>query len=276
MTLAPHGGHFIPGRLIPGRCFIDLRSLRVTAAMMVVVMTLAPCVAFAQSVPAGTTQIIPDGRTATSVATSGSVTNITTSTISGGNAFNSFSQFKTGTGTTTNLQVPSNASNLINVVRDGTTVIDGTLNSYKNGQIGGNVYFADPYGFVVGKSGTVNVGSLNVSTPSKQFIDGVIGPQGQINGAATNQLINGDFPLSPDGHIAIHGRINAQDGVRLIGQSVVVGAGGNPRDIARQDHAAKFAATVNSKGLRSASGIVVRNGSIQIVAGGSARINGRL
>lgn len=244
--------------------------------MMVVVMTLAPCVAFAQSVPAGTTQIIPDGRTATSVATSGSVTNITTSTISGGNAFNSFSQFKTGTGTTTNLQVPSNASNLINVVRDGTTVIDGTLNSYKNGQIGGNVYFADPYGFVVGKSGTVNVGSLNVSTPSKQFIDGVIGPQGQINGAATNQLINGDFPLSPDGHIAIHGRINAQDGVRLIGQSVVVGAGGNPRDIARQDHAAKFAATVNSKGLRSASGIVVRNGSIQIVAGGSARINGRL
>lgn len=244
--------------------------------MMVMVMTLAPCVSFAQSVPAGTTQIIPDGRTATSLQVSGAVTNITTSTISGGNAFNSFSQFKTGSGTTVNLQVPSNANNLINLVRDGTTVIDGTLNSYKNGQIGGNVYFADPYGLVVGKSGTVNVGSLTVSTPSKQFIDGVISPQGQINSTATNQLLNGDFPLSPDGHIAIRGRINAQDGVRLTGQSVVVGGAGSPRDIAQRDHASKFAASVNSKGLRSASGIVVRNGSIQIVAGGSARINGRL
>ena len=61
--------------------------------------------------------------------------------------------------------------------------------------------------------------------------------------------------VSPDGNIRIYGRINAQDGVRLTGQNVFVG-GATQRDIANLDHAAKFAASVNSKGLRSASAII--------------------
>ena len=81
-------------------------------------------------------------------------------------------------GQTVNLYTPNGAQNLINVVRDAPAYVNGTLNSYANGKIGGNVYFADPYGFVVGKSGTVNVGSLNVSTPSKGFTDSIIGPNG--------------------------------------------------------------------------------------------------
>jgi len=248
---------------------------RWVAAASAFVFAFAPVVSAAQSVPAGSTQIVPDGRTATTVTNSGGVTNITTNTIAGQNAFNSFSHFKTGSGTTVNLQVPSSAGNLVNLVHDSPVVIDGILNSYKDGKIGGNVYFADPHGFIVGKSGVVNVGALTVGTPTKQFMDSLISPSGQIGAAATQQLIDGTFPLSPNGTISVRGRINANDGVRLIGQTVGVGPGHEKRN-ANIAQAAKFAATVNSKGLRNSSGIVVRNGSIQIVAGGNARINGRL
>jgi len=245
------------------------------AVLSSILFAFAPAIAAAQSVPPGTNQIITDGRTATTVTTNGSVTNITTNTIVGQNAFNSFSQFKVGAGNTANLHVPDASNNLINLVRDGPVVVDGILNSYKNGQIGGNVYFADPYGFVVGRSGVINTGALTVTTPSRQFMDSLISPTGQISATATQQLIDGNVPLSPDGTIAIRGRINAADGVRLIGQTVALGPG-HEKGNANIAQAAKFAATVNSKGLRNSSGIVVRNGSIQIVAGGDAHINGRL
>ncbi len=50
------------------RLFIDRASLRVSAAAMVVIMTFYPVLSFAQSVPAGVTNIVPDGRTATTVS----------------------------------------------------------------------------------------------------------------------------------------------------------------------------------------------------------------
>ncbi|MGY3292809.1 filamentous hemagglutinin family protein [Bradyrhizobium sp. LM3.6] len=220
--------------------------------------------------------ITPDGRTGTSLQTSGSVTNVTTSTVSGNSAFNSFSQFSVGQGNTVNLQLPTGTQNLVNIVRDAPVYVNGTLNSYMNGAIGGNVYFADPKGFVVGRSGTVNVGSLSVSTPTREFTDSLIGAGGQINGSAVGNLMAGSFPVSPDGNIRIYGRINAQDGVRLTGQNIFVGGGASQRDIANLDHAAKFSASVNSKGLRSAAAITVRNGSIHIGAVNNATVNGRL
>jgi filamentous hemagglutinin family protein len=257
-----------------GRCFIDGRSLRISAALLSLLMAIAPSLAAAQSAPAGVTNIIPDGRTATTVTTNGSVSTVTTGTISGPNAFNSFSQFQIGAGNTGNLILPGGTSNLINLINgNNPAVINGVMNSYKNGQIGGNVYFAAPGGFIVGRSGVVNVGSLNVTTPTREFVDGMISPSGQINQGAVNNLLAGTVPISPDGNIRIRGRVNAVEAVRLTGQNVFVG---NARDVINRDHAVKFASTVNSKGLRSSNGIVVRNGSIQIVANDSAKINGRL
>ncbi|WP_441254224.1 leukotoxin LktA family filamentous adhesin [Bradyrhizobium sp. 613_E4_N2_2] len=247
------------------------RSMSLLCAMQMVFLPV-----FSVRLQAQTANVItPDGRTGTSLQTSGSVTNVTTSTISGNNAFNSFSQFSVGQGNTVNLQLPTGTQNLVNIVRDAPVYVNGTLNSYMNGAIGGNVYFADPKGFVVGRSGTVNVGSLNVSTPTREFTDSLIGAGGQINQSAVGNLMAGSFPVSPDGNIRIYGRINAIDGVRLTGQNVFVG-GASQRDIANLDHAAKFAASVNSKGLRSASAITVSNGSIHIGAVNNARINGRL
>ncbi len=247
------------------------RSMSLLCAMQMVFLPV-----FSVRLQAQTANVIvPDGRTGTSLQTSGSVTNVTTSTVSGANAFNSFSQFSVGQGNTVNLQLPTGTQNLVNIVRDAPVYVNGTLNSYMNGAIGGNVYFADPKGFVVGRSGTVNVGSLNVSTPTREFTDSLIGPQGQINGSAVGNLMAGSFPVSPDGNIRIYGRVNAMDGVRLTGQNVYVG-GASQRDIANLDHAAKFAASVNSKGLRSASAITVSNGSIHIGAVNNASVNGRL
>lgn len=217
--------------------------------------------------------IVPDGRTQTQLQTNGNVTNVTTSTVSGVNGFNSFSQFGVGAGNTVNLQLPNGTQNLINIVRDAPAYVNGTLNSYKNGQIGGNVYFADPHGFVVGRTGVVNVGSLNVSTPTREFVDGMISPSGQINEGAVANLLAGTIPISPDGNIRIRGKINAIDAVRLTGQNVFVGSG---RDAVNREQATRFASTVNSKGLRSANNIVVRNGSIQIVAADTAKITGKM
>ncbi|PJG56131.1 leukotoxin LktA family filamentous adhesin [Bradyrhizobium forestalis] len=259
------------GELTTLRGLARFRSISLLCAMQMVFLPV-----YSVRVQAQTANVIvPDGRTGTSLQTSGSVTNVTTSTVSGNNAFNSFSQFSVGQGNTVNLQLPTGTQNLVNIVRDAPVYVNGTLNSYMNGAIGGNVYFADPKGFVVGRSGVVNVGSLNVSTPTREFTDSLIGPQGQINGTAVGNLMAGSFPVSPDGNIRIYGRVNAQDGVRLTGQNVYVG-GASQRDIANLDHAAKFAASVNSKGLRSASAITVRNGSIHIGAVNNARVNGRL
>ena len=228
-----------------------------------------PCVAQAGPTSVGN-QIVPTGRTDTKLSVSGAVTDITTGTVTGGNAYNDFSQFSTVTGSTVNLQVPNGANNLVNVVRNAPATVNGVLNSYKNGQIGGNVVFADPYGFVVGASGVVNTGTLTVRTPTSDFLNQLIGPNGAISSTAAAALQSGDVPLSPDGRISIRGKVNAIGDVILSGQSVSVGR--DPASV----HAAQFAATVNKTGLRTGAAIVSRNGGIDIVAAGKVSINGRL
>jgi filamentous hemagglutinin family protein len=118
--------------------------------------------------------IVADGQTATNVRVHGRTTTITTSTMSGGNAFNSFKTFSEGEGNTVNLIVPDAAGKLVNIVREGPVNVQGVLNSYQNGKIGGKVVFADSYGFVVGASGSINVGGLTVVTPTKATIDRMI------------------------------------------------------------------------------------------------------
>ena len=108
--------------------------------------------AFAQNL------ITPDGRTQTSVSVNGATTTITTQTVSGGAGYNSFSRFEQAAGTTVNMHLPQNTGALVNIVRDGPVVVNGILNSYRNGQIGGHIYFSDSGGFTVGPSGVINTG----------------------------------------------------------------------------------------------------------------------
>src|SRR4051812_14702314 len=219
--------------------------------------------------------IVPDGRTLTNLQINGATTNISTSTLRGANAFNSFSHFNVGQGNTVNLQVPGAATNLINIVRDSQTTINGVLNGYKNGQIGGRVFFADPHGFVVGASGVVNVGSLSVLTPTKAFLDQLINPSGVIDMHAAQQLISGDVPLSVNGVIKIDGKINALDAVSLRGWDVATSGTITVGPAAALQMAA-FNGSVNAQGLEQGADIVARDGVIEIVAAGDAAITGTL
>lgn len=102
----------------------------------------------------------------TSIQTNGTVTTVNTTTVRGSTGFNSFGDFKLVAGDTVNLNLPGGTENLVNLVHNSRAEINGTLNAFKNGSIGGHVIFADPLGVVVGSSGVLNVGSLTITTPS--------------------------------------------------------------------------------------------------------------
>ncbi|PZR92799.1 MAG: hypothetical protein DI537_12650, partial [Stutzerimonas stutzeri] len=252
-----------------------LRQRCLVGQAMALALWNAP--AFAQNI------ITPDGRTQTSVAVSGNTTTITTQTIAGAAGYNSFSRFEQGAGSTVNMHLPQGTGALVNIVRDGPVVINGILNSYRNGQIGGHVYFSDSAGFTVGPSGVVNTGRLTVNTPTREFLDQVIGPNGVVNETMAARLRANDVPISPDGRIAIDGAINARRGVSLNGHSVSVAGqiktNAAPVDVAerRERHRTAFSQSVNTAGLRHGAAMVARKGGgIEIVAAGSVGISGRL
>ncbi len=218
--------------------------------------------------------VVPDGRTGTSLSVSGSTTNVYTNTVQGNNAYNSFRSLGVGGGETVNLHVPGQANNLINLVREGRTDIYGTLNGVKNGQIGGNIYLLNPNGIVVGPSGAVNAGSLSLQTPTNDFLESILGPNGTPNSSAVGHVLNGTAPVSADGQISIFGRINALDAIRLRGGGVDVSGAlrAGPAGIAA------MRSMVNLNGLVPAANTVSRdaNGVIHIGSPGNVRVSGRI
>ncbi|MEX8518634.1 MAG: leukotoxin LktA family filamentous adhesin [Leptothrix sp. (in: b-proteobacteria)] len=220
-------------------------------------------------------QIIPDGRTRTSITSTATVRDIRTNTISGNNAFNSFSIFNVATGQTVNLYVPTGSSNLINLVRDEQSSIFGRLNAIKDGQIGGAVYFANPYGMIVGAGGVINVGSLHVSTPSTSFIDGFFSKNGAPDQTSITNLLAGREPSSGSGQISIQGTVNASGEISL--RAGTINVGGRLFSGARfEGNAPNFTDVVNVNGLRSATNLIVEAGKISIVAEQDAAISGSL
>jgi filamentous hemagglutinin family protein len=225
-------------------------------------------ISFAQNV------IVPKGTTATQLIVNGNVTSITTGTLHGSTALNAFSRFEVDRNNTVNLVVPSKASVLLNMVTDAPVTINGVVNSLKDGRIGGNVVFADPFGMIVGASGVLNVGSLLVTTPTRTFIDGVIGSDGSINALSVSALLGGTAPDSGLGTIRIDGQVNARDVIRLQGGDVSVnGALRAGADVA---HQAAFLGAVNADSVAGGAALVENNGAIEIVASGDVAIGGRL
>ncbi len=173
---------------------------------------ICPSIATAQ-------MIRPDGMTATNVNVNGNIYNVTTGTVSGNNAFNSFHTFDVYKGTTVNLILPNQTQNLINLIHDKATNIDGILNSYQNGQIGGNVLLLNPNGIMVGANGVVNVGSITMATPDAAFLKTLVS-NGKINQTAVNAVLDGDMPISPSGTVSVKGKIKAQKKVAVRAQHV--------------------------------------------------------
>ncbi|MBS0200675.1 MAG: leukotoxin LktA family filamentous adhesin, partial [Proteobacteria bacterium] len=166
-----------------------------------------------------------DGKTSTTIgAATGGRTglDITSGTTSSNKKtdFNSFGQFDLHQNDTVNFVLSSQAKNVVNLVWDSQAVINGTVNSYVNNKIGGNVFFADPHGIVVGSTGVLNVGSLSLSAPTQGFMDSLLnGGALDVDGAAMQKLLLGQEPLAKSANgnclICVNGTINANNAVRI-------------------------------------------------------------
>lgn len=87
----------------------------------------------------------------TTVDINGNNIDINDPRIRGSNAYHSFEEFGVqyfgpGDFETVNFTVPNASNNLINVVRASHSQIDGIVNAFKGGSIGGNVFFVNPHG----------------------------------------------------------------------------------------------------------------------------------
>ena len=218
--------------------------------------------------------IATDGRTQTQLNVHGAVTDITTQTVRGTSGFNSFHRFNIGNGQTVNLYLPTGTANLLNLVRDERSQFDGVLNAYKNGSIGGNVYFLNPHGIVVGSGGVLNVGSLTLATPTTQFMDTLLSPQGAVDDAALADTLAGRIALTESGLIQVKGRINAAGSVNLMGGQVAVDAGAQV--LAGPQAIAAFADLVNIDGVAPAAGVEVVDGVVRITSVADTVIAGRV
>ena len=159
--------------------------------------------------------IRPDGRTATTVTTSGRVTDVRTTTTSQGFGVNSLLDLSVGAGTVANIHAPKGTGGTVNIITGGRgVVVDGTLNGMKNGRVGGELYIASPDGFTVGADGKVLAGRIGLSTPTKGFANRMIGADGSVDGDAVQSLVDGTARLG-EGNIDVAGRIAAREGVRL-------------------------------------------------------------
>jgi filamentous hemagglutinin family protein len=242
--------------------------LRQGGALLTIGILLFGQVAWAQ-------QIVPDGRTQTQIDINGNTTDVTTGTLHGVNAINSFSKFDVYQGNIVNLHVPGQATNLLNLVHGQVSQIDGILNAYKNGAIGGNVYFANPHGIVIGAGGVVNVGSLTLITPTPEFMEGFFDASGNPSNGGTADLLGGAAPLNPEALISIQGQVHARQAIGIEAGRVVQ-SGALIAGPAALQGMVDFSGLVNIGDLQPAAGLVVENGQIRIVAVGDVEIAGRL
>ena len=252
------------------------RAVSLVTLLLFLVHTVYSGAGLAQS-------IIPDGRTQTNVVTSGNVTDVSTSTFAGAQAINSFERFNVDPGHAVNLHIPTTAANLLNLVHSGTTRIDGILNSIQDGAIGGNVYFLNPHGVVVGREGVINAGSLALITPAAAFMESFFAPWGEIDLAAVSAVLSGAVPISASGLVLVEGRVNAARDIVIAAGSVtnegeiVSGGGFSGSGSGVGDGAGPgsgfgggfgLAGLVNVDGLEFGGGLAVENGRIVIVAAG--------
>src|SRR5690554_5977131 len=128
-----------------------MKKKRLLSAFIVFIMLTNSLVGLLAN-PVSAAEIIPDGKTATNLETNNNIIDITTGTIEGVNAFNSFEIFNVGQADVVNLHLPDATTNLINLVHNQRSEINGILNSIKDQKIGGNVFFLNPHGTLVGET----------------------------------------------------------------------------------------------------------------------------
>lgn len=218
-------------------------------------------------------EIIIDGKTATNINVNGNITDITTDTIRQNTAFNSFYKFNIDAGNIVNLYLPDGTEKLINTISGSASQINGILNSIKNGDIGGNVFFLNPHDIMVGKEGSINVGSLTAVTPTMEFMDKIFTSPYNPSDSAINSILNGSIPISRTGLITVAGKINAVNDINIKASdidiespAVITTAAVFSEESGVNTDKISFSDVVNINGIERGTRIAHENGNIIIEA----------
>jgi hypothetical protein len=128
---------------------------------------------------------------------------------------------------------------------------------------------------LIGQSGVVNVGSLHLVTPTKQFMEDLISKGGVVSDVHTQRLFEGNVPLSDTGLITVKGKVNAVDTITATANSVNVEGGASLR--AGRQVQLEFGSIVNTQNVQSGNELVKSSdGRIYIVAAEDVRVAGRV
>ena len=210
--------------------------------------------------------------TITGVTNGGSGTfNINPTKTTNGIGFRQYDQFNLGKGDVANLNF-TDINTFVNMV-DNKVIINGIVNSIKDGKIGGNTIFIAPNGMLVGETGVINVGSLGVYTPTSTSY-------ASLKNAQTENALN--YAMNPGGgkEITINGKVITSGNIILKGGQINVGAQGgmvagvnadkmqqfSEGDTGHNAANALFNQLVNTDNLTEASQFASTNGYIEITS----------
>ena len=266
-------GHIVSGlrRCLHGRWHLVRKAISVALLVALLVPNIPYSVVYAQVIYISD-YIDPDGQTATEIwDLEDGIADIFTDTTVGQTALNSFTKFSVPAQYTVNLRLPEGAINLVNLVHSETSHIDGMLNSIigveDDAKVGGNVFFLNPYGVVVGTGGVINVGSFTAFTPTLEFMHDFFDSPDNPSSDAVSDVLSGSVPISDTGLITVRGKINAIKDITLSAGDVKVDSTGLVQTGAvLQGVRVDFVDVVNANGLENASEISTEKGNIVIKA----------
>ena len=194
------------------------------------------------------------GSRGTNIQRNGNVYDVTTTQIHKNAGVNHFNKYNVGTGDLVNMHIPTDKGALVNFIHGGRSDIHGIVNAMKNGKIGGDIYFANRDGIVVGKGGVINAGSIHLSTPSKQFMNDAL----NTSGANIDLLLSNSFPISSSGLIQVEGELNATLKASIkAGKVILSGADIESGAAARKDIQINYGDIVNVESMESAQSVGV-------------------
>ncbi len=222
-----------------------------------------PPVAAANVAPPVQTQITAhSNNTGTLIQRNGSVYDVTTTNFHKAAGVNHFDKYNVGTGDLVNMHIPTDKSSLVNFIHGGRSDINGIVNAIKNGKIGGDIYFANRDGVVIGRSGVINAASIHLSTPTQEFMNNALNG----SGANIDLLLNNTFPISSSGLIQVEGKLNATVKATIrAGKVILSGAEINSGEAARKDIKINYGDIVNVEKMETAQSIGVdENGVIEL------------
>ena len=231
------------------------------------------------------TSITGDSAFNTQVTPDGNITNIQGG-IQGSNNTNilHFFDFNLSQGDIANLIFGSNVDRYVGLV-DKQIVINGILNAIKNGAIGGDVVFVSPEGMLVGQSGILNMGSLQLITPNVDSYNSVVAKQGAVNVTDISSLRSDN--TDPNSIVNIEGKIFSKGAIDIsnansvaLGKQSAIVSGFNESGFARTQ-LGQLDGIVNSDGIVDSQFMTESGGDIKIVSrdvsnSGSTLIKGGL